>query len=225
MSTRRVVLFIAMSVDGYIAREDGDIEFLSSVETSGEDYGYGEFVRTVDTVIMGRKTYACLPLSITSGRQALGVTEVRQVCPQGVVAAIFRLRIRGMRSTNRGASMNRRPVSVTIVGWLFIAAGVIGIVYHASEIRLDHPFEADLLLALAVRLLAVVGGAFLLRGANWARWLLIAWMVYHVALSAFHTPPGVVMHAVLLATIAYVLCRPQASQYFRGMKESGPIGG
>ena len=59
MSTRRVVLFIAMSVDGYIAREDGDIEFLSSVETSGEDYGYGEFVRTVDTVIMGRKTYAC----------------------------------------------------------------------------------------------------------------------------------------------------------------------
>ena len=57
MSTRRVILFIAMSVDGYIAREDGDIEFLSSMEAPGEDYGYGEFVKTVDTVIMGRKTY------------------------------------------------------------------------------------------------------------------------------------------------------------------------
>ena len=54
---RNVVVFIAMSLDGYISRLDGDISFLSSVEQDGEDYGYSEFIKSVDTVIMGRKTY------------------------------------------------------------------------------------------------------------------------------------------------------------------------
>lgn len=54
---RKVILYIATSLDGYIAREDGDIGWLSMVEAPGEDYGYGEFIKTVDTVIMGRKTY------------------------------------------------------------------------------------------------------------------------------------------------------------------------
>ena len=54
---RKLILFIAMSLDGYIAREDGNIDFLSSVQTPGEDYGYKAFIDTIDTVIMGRKTY------------------------------------------------------------------------------------------------------------------------------------------------------------------------
>lgn len=54
---RRVVLYIAASVDGYIAKRGGDIGFLKQVESPGEDYGYVEFARGVDTVIMGRKTY------------------------------------------------------------------------------------------------------------------------------------------------------------------------
>jgi dihydrofolate reductase len=54
---RKVVLYIAESLDGYIAREDGDISWLSMVEQKNEDYGYEDFIETVDTVIMGRKTY------------------------------------------------------------------------------------------------------------------------------------------------------------------------
>ena len=46
-----------MSVDGYIAKNDGDLDWLSAVTVEGEDYGYAEFVNSVDTVIMGRKTY------------------------------------------------------------------------------------------------------------------------------------------------------------------------
>lgn len=46
-----------MSLDGYIAKDDGDISFLSVVQSPEEDYGYGEFLKTVDTVIIGRKTY------------------------------------------------------------------------------------------------------------------------------------------------------------------------
>ena len=56
-SERKVILYIAMSLDGYIATENGDIGFLSMVEQEGIDYGYAEFIRTIDTVIMGRKTY------------------------------------------------------------------------------------------------------------------------------------------------------------------------
>ncbi len=54
---RRVVLYIATSLDGYIAKPDGGIEWLSVVDRPGEDYGYGEFIQTVDTVILGRKTF------------------------------------------------------------------------------------------------------------------------------------------------------------------------
>lgn len=50
---RRVVLFIATSLDGYIARMDGRIDWLFT----DQDYGYREFFSGVDTVVMGRKTY------------------------------------------------------------------------------------------------------------------------------------------------------------------------
>lgn len=46
-----------MSLDGYIATNDNELDFLSIVEQEGEDYGYNDFVKSVDTVIIGRKTY------------------------------------------------------------------------------------------------------------------------------------------------------------------------
>lgn len=54
---RKVVLYIAQSLDGYIAGEGGDLGWLDMAAREGEDYGYGEFIKSVDTVIMGRKTY------------------------------------------------------------------------------------------------------------------------------------------------------------------------
>ena len=57
MQHRPLTLYIAASLDGYIARPDGDISWLSSVEAPPEDYGYAEFIRTVDTIVIGRKTY------------------------------------------------------------------------------------------------------------------------------------------------------------------------
>jgi len=56
-SMRKVISYIAMSLDGYIAKPDGDISFLSIAEKKGEDYGYSDFTSTIDTVIIGRKTY------------------------------------------------------------------------------------------------------------------------------------------------------------------------
>jgi dihydrofolate reductase len=50
-------VFIAVSVDGFIARPDGGIDWLSIVERPGEDYGYQRFFDSVDTLLIGRKTY------------------------------------------------------------------------------------------------------------------------------------------------------------------------
>lgn len=56
-SKRKVILYIAMSLDGYIAKPNDDLSFLDMVQKEGEDYGYFDFVKSVDTVILGRKTY------------------------------------------------------------------------------------------------------------------------------------------------------------------------
>lgn len=50
MSYRKVALYIAMSLDGYIAKDEDNIDFLSVVETCGEDYGYAAFQQTVGTL-------------------------------------------------------------------------------------------------------------------------------------------------------------------------------
>lgn len=57
MAKRKVVLYISMSLDGYIATNDNGLDFLNMVQKEGEDYGYHDFVNSVDTVIIGRKTY------------------------------------------------------------------------------------------------------------------------------------------------------------------------
>ncbi|MFN5919720.1 MAG: dihydrofolate reductase family protein, partial [Bacteroidota bacterium] len=56
-TNRQIILYIAMSLDGYISKPNDDLSFLTLVEKEGEDYGYSHFVSTIDTVILGRKTY------------------------------------------------------------------------------------------------------------------------------------------------------------------------
>ncbi len=53
---RKVVLYIAASLDGYIATKEDSLEWLFQTEGEG-DNGYLEFIEHVDTVIMGRRTY------------------------------------------------------------------------------------------------------------------------------------------------------------------------
>lgn len=55
--SRKVILYIAMSLDGYIAPYDDNLDFLSIVDTPNEDFGYLDFIQNVDTIVWGRKTY------------------------------------------------------------------------------------------------------------------------------------------------------------------------
>lgn len=54
---RKLSIFIACSLDGYIAKPNDDLSFLKVVEKEGEDYGYAAFTADIDTIILGRKTY------------------------------------------------------------------------------------------------------------------------------------------------------------------------
>jgi hypothetical protein len=122
--------------------------------------------------------------------------------------------------------MNRRPLSITILSWVFITVGGIGLVGGLVPFgqalfsgRIGQMSRHELLLeiglASAIRLLAVVAGVLMLYGLNWARWLSIAWVGLHIVLSIGHSPFELIVHIALFVIVAYLLLRPRAAAYFR----------
>ena len=55
-------------------------------------------------------------------------------------------------------------------------------------------------------------------GSNWARWLAVVWIAYHVILSGFHSLNELAVHGALLAAFANVALSPEATRYFGGVK-------
>lgn len=54
----KISIYIAASIDGYIARKDESLDWLDRVGGFDEDYGYQKLMSSIDAVIIGRKTYA-----------------------------------------------------------------------------------------------------------------------------------------------------------------------
>lgn len=55
--TLKIILYIAISRDGYIADKDGGVAWLDPFNMPDEDYGYAAFLQSIDTIIMGKNTY------------------------------------------------------------------------------------------------------------------------------------------------------------------------
>ena len=110
---------------------------------------------------------------------------------------------------------NKPPVSVIIIAGVYIAVGAIGFAYHFPDLYANG-FRYNGFLIELTEFLALLCGVFLLRGQNWARWLALAWIAFHVVLSAFHALPQFAVHAVFCAVIAWILFRPNAARYFHG---------
>ena len=53
----KVILYIATSLDGFIARKNGSVDWLAKYENTEEDYVYKEFLGSVGTIILGNTTY------------------------------------------------------------------------------------------------------------------------------------------------------------------------
>jgi hypothetical protein len=111
--------------------------------------------------------------------------------------------------------VNKRPLAVSIISSIYIAAGVVGFVHHAREFSAQALFQLDVIWVALLPLLAITAGVNMLRAHDWARWLAIAWMAFHVIVSGFHSLQQCVIHVVLLALFAYFLFRPEATAYFR----------
>ena len=56
MTPRKVIVEVATSADGFIARPDGDVSWLNSPQLKGQ-HGMDTFVKTIDTILWGRRTY------------------------------------------------------------------------------------------------------------------------------------------------------------------------
>ena len=126
--------------------------------------------------------------------------------------------------------MIKPPRSVTIISWIFNAFGSIALLTsllpkspgaeeRIAEFRSQHPFEYILMYVGPI--IAVVCGIFILRGCNWARWLLAVWFGYNVAGALFHWPFKSLIPALLFAVAVYFLFRPKSTQFFRG-NAAGP---
>ena len=87
---RRIILFVASSLDGFIARKDGGLDWLFS----DGDYGFSRFFASVDTVVMGRKTWQVA--------QALGDSF------QGKKVYVFSRRKKGMTFSAQPAPLCRK---------------------------------------------------------------------------------------------------------------------
>ena len=66
------------------------------------------------------------------------------------------------------------------------------------------------------RIVEIICGVFMLYGRNWARWLLVAWLVFHVYVGALHSTVQLILHSLLFVVGLFFLFRRSASVYFRG---------
>lgn len=103
----------------------------------------------------------------------------------------------------------RRPIPVLVIACLFLLVGSVAFVFHFRQILQPNGIWIEVTEALAI-----VAGAFMLQGRNWARWLAVMWMIFHVILSAFGALHELAIHMVILAIITWLLFLPESRRYF-----------
>ena len=69
---RKIIVYIATSADGFIARKDGGVDWLDRPRPKG-NYGMAEFWNSIDTIVMGRKTYDMAAKFIKEGKATPGM--------------------------------------------------------------------------------------------------------------------------------------------------------
>lgn len=109
----------------------------------------------------------------------------------------------------------KRPVFVTVLACVYLAVGALGFAAHFRELV---AWQQDAVWAELTELAAILCGAFLLRGQNWARWLALAWIAFHVVLSMFRPFRELAIHGLFFAVIAWILFRSESGRYFHGMQ-------
>ncbi|MDQ6844969.1 MAG: hypothetical protein M3Z92_11540 [Bacteroidota bacterium] len=111
--------------------------------------------------------------------------------------------------------MKNRPLPVILVSILFIIAGCVGFAYHVKELFGSTNGLYETIWILFLRILAIACGLLLLFRIKWARWLAIAWLAYHIVISALNSTSEMMAHIVFLILVSVLLFLPVSSAYFR----------
>src|SRR5262249_48134377 len=115
--------------------------------------------------------------------------------------------------------MEQRPRSITIISWIFIIFGSVALVYGLLPIRGVTLSQRVVELKThwyvhLSRILEIVAGVFMLYGRNWARWLLVAWIAFHIVVGALHGMFQFLLHVLIFSVILFFIFRRPASAYF-----------
>jgi dihydrofolate reductase len=156
-------VFIATSLDGFISRADGSIDWLDEANArvpAGEDCGYAQFMSTVDALVMGRHTfelalsfnkwpYGATPVVVLSSHMTSlprGVPDTASLADEAPAKSVARLSDRGLRHLyiDGGVTIQRflaagliDEVTITKIPVL-IGAGRPLFGPLASDVRLEH---------------------------------------------------------------------------------------
>jgi dihydrofolate reductase len=145
----RASVFVGVSVDGFMARMDGGLDFLP--EGGGEPHGYDEFMASVDALVIGRKTYETV-LAFDSW-------------PYGK-KPVFVMSAHSLASAPPEAVVERVPVSPKEVAALLSARGVDH-VYVDGGITIQGFLSAGLIQRLIItRVPVLIGTGIPLFGAT-----------------------------------------------------------
>ena len=96
------------------------------------------------------------------------------------------------------------PIGVTLIAALLLLAGAAGLYGDARSFTTLAASHYDILWPVGVHILAIVAGVFLLLGHDWARWLAVVWMAFHVAIS-YPSAGKIIGHSVFLLLFVWLL--------------------
>jgi len=126
-------------------------------------------------------------------------------------------------------STKERPTSVSVIAWLLLVINAVSLI--TTTFTMNNPMVRELMaknpIPVPVQIvmfyvgtsLVIVAAAFMLRGANWARWLYIGYSALGLLLAVFTSPikamllPGVVVYIVVVV----LLTRPKVNAYFTSL--------
>jgi len=122
-------------------------------------------------------------------------------------------------------SVKERPTSVTVLAWLLLAYNVLNLDFvfsinnplvHELMAKSPIPIPVQIGMAYVGITVKIVAAAFMLRGANWARWLYIGYCAFSLLVGLFTSPMKALLPLVLVIDIVVVvlLTRPKVNAYF-----------
>jgi uncharacterized membrane protein len=111
--------------------------------------------------------------------------------------------------------MKKAPLPVIVISALIMLTGAFGLYGGWLNFTAHTASQKEALLVTGVNLLGILAGVFMLRGRNWARWLAVAWMAFHVVISFGHPLQQLIVHSILLVLFAYGLFRADARPFFQ----------